>query len=59
MCDLTTEPIMSPGEIAYLALFIAAFLIFILAVGGLQYWLSRTPSRATVKTLATGIRRAH
>ena len=50
---------MSPGEIAYLALFIAAFLIFILAVGGLQYWLSRTPSRATVKTLATGIRRAH
>lgn len=48
------------GEVAYLALIIAAFLFFIVGVGGLQYWLSREPDRQAEKNAGpAGARRAH
>ena len=51
---------MSSGEVAYLALVIAAFLFFIVGVGGLQYWLSREPARQAEKSAtAIGARRTH
>jgi hypothetical protein len=54
------ETDMSSGEVAYLALIIAAFLFFVVGVGGLQYWLSREPGRQAEKSAGSaGARRAH
>jgi hypothetical protein len=50
---------MSSGEVAYLALIVAAFLFFMGGVGGLQYWLSRKPGRSASKIEPAGARRAH
>jgi hypothetical protein len=47
------ETTMSPLETAFLVLVAAAFLTFIVAVGALQWWLSREPGERYRKARIT------